>query len=140
MPEPKQEMEGKKMGMGRGRPLGWRKNVDSNKLGSTGFAQEVDNAKVMTSSMPTIQAIYDGSSIKAEIRNLKSRLDDIELFRNSESIENRIRSLSEEFDNLVSTVNGIKQDILNNVKKYSEEEIKVKISDEVKKLMEKMIK
>lgn len=103
----------------------------------TGIAQEVSS----TSETPIAILAVDTVTKYADIiKNLESRLSDIELFRNAESIENRIRSLSEEFDNLTSLVNGIKQDILNNVKKYSEEEIRVKVNDEVKKLMEKMTK
>jgi len=120
------------------RPIGSKnKTAEEPKVNRTGISQEVSS----TSEIPlSVLAVDTVSKYEDRIRNLERRLEDIELFRNSESIENRIRSLSEEFDNLVSTINGIKQDILNNVKKYSEEEIKSRVNEEIVKLMNKLIK
>jgi hypothetical protein len=83
--------------------------------------------------------VYNPSA-EAEIKNIKSRLDDIEMFRNAESVENKIRSLSEEMDNLTSLINGIKKDVLEKVEKYCQGEIKGKVSDEIKKMIDKMTK
>jgi len=103
-------------------------------IGQTGFAQEVNSTGAIG------QVVYDDSKMKYQIANLAGRLDDIEQFRNSESVENKIRSISEEFDNLVSTVNGIKKDIMAKIEKKINDEIKLKVKDEVQKLMEKITK